>query len=308
MPLNDFSVPDLDGKIAVVTGANDGIGKVIARTLATAGAEVVMPVRTQAKGERAAQEIRESVPGAKVSLASLDLSSLESVAELIEDLGTRLGEINILINNAGVMTPPNRQETQDGFELQFGTNHLGHFALTLGLLPLLKAGKARVTHQSSIAARFGAMSWGDLNWEKSYNGNKAYSESKLAVGLFARELDARSRAEGWGISSNFAHPGVSATNLFAARPEIGRSNDIGARGMISALSRVGVTGTVESSALPALMAATDPNAGGNEFYGPQWVSAGPPRRKKPWGSFGHREEAIRLWDESARLVGERFTG
>src|SRR3954447_16161017 len=127
------------------------------------------------------------------------------------------------------MTPPNHQHTQDGFEFQWGTNHLGHFALTLGLLPLLRAGRARVTHQTSIAARRGAINWEDLNWDNGYDGMRAYIQSKIAVGLFARELDARSREAGWGLSSNMSHPGVAPTNLLAAQPAMGRSKEAGGR-------------------------------------------------------------------------------
>ena len=178
--------------------------------------------------------MRAQAPGAQVSTRVLDLSSLDSVAELVDTLTTEGRPINLLINNAGVMTPPDRQRTKDGFELQFGTNHLGHFALTLGLLPLLREGRARVTHQTSIAARSGEINWDDLNWENGYDGMRAYTQSKIAVGLFARELDARSREAGWGVTSNLSHPGVSPTNLLAAQPAMGRSAETGGRRVISA--------------------------------------------------------------------------
>jgi NAD(P)-dependent dehydrogenase (short-subunit alcohol dehydrogenase family) len=241
MSQSDFQIPDLSGQLAVVTGASDGIGQVIATRLARAGADVVMPVRNPDKGERAAAQIRAQAPGASVSTQVLDLSSLASVAELAAILTAQGRGINLLINNAGVMTPPDRQITENGFELQFGTNHLGHFALTLGLLPLLREGKARVTHQTSIAARSGKINWADLNWENSYDGMKAYTQSKIAVGLFARELDARSRQGGWGVTSNLSHPGVSPTNLLAAQPAMGRSKPTGGRRVVSLLSRLGIT-------------------------------------------------------------------
>ncbi len=151
----DIDLPDLSGKRAVVTGASDGVGLGIATTLAGAGAEVIMPVRNPGKGEAAVATIRERHPLAKLSLESLDLASLASVAALGNKLRADGAPIHFLINNAGVMTPPDRQTTVDGFELQFGTNHLGHFALTGHLLPLLVAGRARVTSQTSIAARSG---------------------------------------------------------------------------------------------------------------------------------------------------------
>ena len=175
---------DLSGQRVVVTGASDGIGLELAAQLATAGAEVVLPVRNPTKGEAALRTIRERAPQADVSVRELDLSSLASVAALGETLRAEGLPIHVLVNNAGVMTPPERQTTVDGFELQWGTNHLGHVALVGQLLPLLRAGGARVTSQLSIAANQNAISWDDLNWERSYDGAKAYSQSKIALGLF----------------------------------------------------------------------------------------------------------------------------
>ncbi|WP_105032548.1 SDR family oxidoreductase [Arthrobacter ruber] len=303
---SDFQVPDLHGTYALVTGASDGIGYVIATRLARAGADVVLPVRNAAKGQAAAERIRTRVPGADVTTRALDLSSLDSVASLVGTLTAEGRPINILINNAGVMTPPNRLTTKDGVELQFGTNHLGHFALTLGLLPLLRDGGARVTHQTSVAARQGGINWDDLNWEKDYDGMKAYSQSKIAVGLFARALDARSRAEGWGLTSNLSHPGISPTNLLAAQPAMGRPKETGSRRLIRLLSRVGITGTVDSAAGPALMAATDPTARGDEFYGPRRVLGGPPARRDLWAPLTSTDDADRIWEHSERLVGAHF--
>lgn len=302
----DIRVPDLRGKLAVVTGASDGIGQVIATRLARAGADVVMPVRTPAKGDAAAARIRSQVPGARVSTRDLDLSSLASVAALVDTLTSEGRPIDILINNAGVMTPPNRQTTEDGFELQFGTNHLGHFSLTVGLLPLLREGRARVTHQTSVAARSGDINWGDLNWEKDYDAMRAYRQSKIAVGLFARELDARSRQAGWDVTSNLSHPGISPTNLLAAQPAMGRPSETAGRRMVRVLSRLGIAGTVQSAALPALMAATDPTAQGDEFFGPKRVIGGAPDRQEFWAPLADRGAARRLWDESERQVGARF--
>ena len=300
----DIRIPDLRATIAVVTGASDGIGLVIATRLARAGAEVIMPVRSPAKGDAAAERVRRLAPGAAVSTRRLDLSSLESVASLVDALTAEGRPIGILINNAGVMTPPERQTTSEGFELQFGTNHLGHFALTLGLLPLLRAGGARVTHQTSIAARSGVINWDDLNWQSSYDGMKAYTQSKIAVALFGRELDARSREADWGVSSNLAHPGVSPTNLLAAQPQMWRTREVGGRRVIRLLSRVGIAGTVESAALPALIAATAPRSGGR-FYGPKRVIGGPPAVQEPWSSFTDSDAGRRLWEESERLIAAR---
>ena len=220
--LPDITVPDLTGKLALVTGASDGLGLALAERLARAGADVLLPVRNQAKGAAAADRIRAAAPAATIAVRTLDLSSLASVAALADELIADGRPIDILINNAGIMTPPSRRQSEDGFELQLATNHLGHFALTAQILPLLRAGQARVTTQASVAANQHGVCWDDLQWEKSYNKNKAYSSSKIAVALFGMQLDRLSRTHDWGITSNVAHPGVSATNLLASHPEMGR--------------------------------------------------------------------------------------
>lgn len=304
----DITVPDQTGRRIVVTGASDGVGLVIAGRLAAAGAEVVMPVRNAAKGEAAVATIRSAHPEARLTLESLDLSSLASVAALGERLRAGGEPIHVLVNNAGVMTPPERQSTQDGFELQFGTNHLGHFALTGALLPLLRAGKARVTSQASIAARSGSINWEDLNFDRSYDGMKAYRQSKIAVGLFALELSRRSAAGGWGITSNLSHPGVAPTSLLAARPEVGRAEQTRARAIIQWLSEHGIlTGTVDTAGMPALMAATSPQARDGGFYGPQWPGGvgGPPGETSLWKPLRSGEGA-RLWAASEELTGVTF--
>ncbi|GAA1830456.1 SDR family oxidoreductase [Agromyces salentinus] len=301
----DLTVPDLSGTRAVVTGASDGMGLGIAERLAAAGAEVIMPVRNREKGERAIAAIRRSNPRADVALRDLDLASLASVAALGATLRAEDRPIHMLINNAGVMTPPERQVTADGFELQFGSNHLGHFALVSHLLPLLKAGRARVTSQVSIAANQGAINWDDLNWERSYDGMKAYSQSKIAFGLFGLELDRRSAANGWGITSNLSHPGIAPTNLLAARPELGRGEEVSGRRLIRALSARGILlGTVESAKLPALMAATDPEAKPGGFYGPRGLGhlGGAPAEQKLYSRLRSADEARRIWEVSERLT------
>lgn len=296
------ALPDLTGHLAVVTGASDGMGLVIASRLAAAGAEVVMPVRNPDKGRAAADRVRRAGGSAPVSTPPLDLASLDSVAALVDRLTADGRPIDILVNNAGLMNPPRRTVTADGFEVQWGTNFLGHFALTVGVLPLLRAGRARVVQQSSIAARRAAIAWDDLNSERDYDVMRAYGQSKLASALFGFALDARSTAEGWGITSVVAHPGVSPTNLLAAQPGLGRDRPTAGRRIIRLLSRVGVTGTVDSAAGPALLAATGPDVHGGEFYGPRRVLAGRPVRIQPWTPMRSREDAERLWDVAARLV------
>ncbi|MBZ6101327.1 SDR family oxidoreductase [Streptomyces olivaceus] len=310
MPRTDFdiTVPDQSGKRAVVTGASDGIGLGIATRLAAAGAEVVLPVRNPRKGEAALEAIRGQVPDADVSLRTLDLSSLDSVAALGRTLLAEDRPVHLLVNNAGVMTPPERQTTADGFELQLGTNHLGHFALVAHLLPLLRAGRARVTSQISVAANQGAINWDDLNWERFYDGRRAYSQSKIAFGLFGLELDRRSAAAGWGITSNLSHPGVAPTSLLAARPELGRDKDTMGVRLIRALSARGILlGTVRTAQLPALYAATSPEAEGGALYGPGGPGhlGGPPAHQKLYTRLHGTDEARRVWERSEELTGAR---
>ena len=301
-----FTLPNLTGKRAVVTGASDGVGFGIAQRLAAAGAEVVMPVRNTTKGEAAADRIRDEVPGARLVLASVEPSSLASIAALGEELRAEGKPIHLLINNAGVMTPPERQTTADGFELQFGTNHLGHMALTGELLPLLKAGQARVTSQASIAARRGKINWDDLNWEK-YDGMAAYRQSKIAFGLFGLELQRRSAAHGWGITSNLSHPGVAPTNLLSARAELGRTEATPGRRMIAWLSARGLlVGTPRAAALPALLAATSPTAKPGVLYGPTGPgnTGGAPDEQTLYRPLRSPEDAARIWTVSQQLLGQ----
>ncbi|ROQ38704.1 NAD(P)-dependent dehydrogenase (short-subunit alcohol dehydrogenase family) [Frondihabitans sp. PhB188] len=307
--ISEISLSDLTGQRAVVTGGSDGIGRRIATRLAAAGAEVVLPVRNPAKGAATVETIRAAVPSAAVTLRQLDLSSLESVAALADTLAGEGDPIRILVNNAGIMTPPSRQVTVDGFESQFGTNHLGHFALVARLLPLLTAGRARVTSQISVSANNGAINWDDLGWERSYAGGRAYSQSKIALGLFGLELDRRSRAGGWGITSTLAHPGVAPTSLLAARPEMGRAADTAGVRLIRWLSARGILlGTPESAALPALLAAASTASEGGRFYGPSGAGhlGGPPAEQKLYSRLGSEEDARRIWTVSEHVTGVAF--
>ncbi len=307
------TVPDLSGKLVVITGANSGLGFGLARRLSAAGADVVMAIRNRAKGEAAIEEIRASVPDAKLSIKPLDLASLASVAALGEQLNAEGRPIDILINNAGVMTPPERDTTADGFELQFGSNHLGHFALTAHLLPLLRAATgARVVSLSSLAARMNAkIHFDDPQFEKSYQAMAAYGQSKLAVLMFALELDRRSRAAGWGIMSNAAHPGLTKTNLQISGPSHGRDKP-------SLMQRLYTTSwrwapffwqEIDEGILPALYAAATPQAEGGVFYGPRGfyeAAGGGVQPAHVVARARNEEDRRRLWELSERLTGVSY--
>lgn len=229
-----------------------------------------------------------------------------SVQQLREtgSFGSRPARGRLLINNAGVMTPPERQTTAGGFELQFGTNHLGHFALTGHLLPLLRAERARVTSHTSIAARSGEINGDDLNWERGYAGMRAYRQSKIACGLFGLERSRLSITAGWEITSNIAHPGVAPTSL-AARSEVERTKDTTEVRMIRWLSARGlIVGTVASATLPALMAAVAPEATDGGFSTVRGGPAGPQKHGNPLHSM---RNASRLWQASQELTGITFT-
>ncbi|MFZ1178041.1 MAG: SDR family oxidoreductase [Mycobacterium sp.] len=303
------TVPDLSGKLVVVTGANSGLGLGLTRRLSAAGADVVMAIRNRAKGEAAIEEIRATVPDAKLTIKSLDLSSLAAVAAVGEQLNAEGRPIDILINNAGVMTPPERDTTADGFELQFGSNHLGHFALTAHLLPLLRAAKgARVVSLSSLAARFGKIHFQDPQFEKSYSAMSAYGQSKLAVLMFARELNRRSREAGWGVMSNAAHPGLTMTNLQVSGPSHGREKPA----LMERLYKASWRWTpfmwqeIQDGILPALYAAAAPQAQGDAFYGPLGffeVSGGGVKLARVPARARNDADGQRLWELSEQLTG-----
>jgi NAD(P)-dependent dehydrogenase (short-subunit alcohol dehydrogenase family) len=307
------TVPDLSGKLAIVTGANSGLGFGLARRLSAAGADVVMAIRTKAKGEKAIEEIHATVPDAKLTIKSLDLSSLAAVAALGEQLNADGRPIDILINNAGVMTPPERDTTVDGFELQFGSNHLGHFALTAHLLPLLRAANgARVVSLSSLAARqSGSIHFDDLQFEKSYAPMSAYGQSKLANLIFALELDRRSREAGWGIVSSAAHPGLTKTNLQISGPSRGREKPALMQRLYTASWRLApfLWQEIDDGILPALYAAATPHAEGGAFYGPRGfyeAAGGGVARAKVPANARNEADNRRLWELSEQLTGVSY--
>jgi NAD(P)-dependent dehydrogenase (short-subunit alcohol dehydrogenase family) len=305
-----YEIPDQAGKLAVVTGASDGLGLQIATRLAAAGADLVLPVRNPHKGAAAVERIRTAAPHAQVTTAELDLASLESVRALGAGLLTDGRPVDILINNAGVMTPPTRHETQDGFELQFGTNFLGHFALTAHIFPLLREGSARVTTLSALAARSGSFQWEDLQYQGKYAAMKAYGQSKLAEMLFALELDRRSRAAGWGIVSNTAHPGLTLTNLQTSGWNMG-SDKTSVRTASFRLAPKVLPFLVQrpqAGALPALYAATSPDARGGAFYGPDGFAhlTGGPTEQKLYRTAEDLDAARRIWAEGEKLTQLSF--
>lgn len=306
------TVPDLSGRLAVVTGSNSGLGFGLARRLSAAGADVVMAIRNRAKGEAAIDEIRATVPNAKLTIKPLDLSSLAGVAALGKQLNADGRPIDILVNNAGVMTPPQRDTTTDGFELQFGSNHLGHFALTAHLLPLLRAAdQARVVSLSSVAARRGRIHFDDPQFEKSYTPMQAYGQSKLAVLMFARELDRRSKEAGWGIVSNAAHPGLTKTNLQITGPSRGRAKPSTMERLYTLSWRLTpfLWQEIDEGILPALYAATSPQAEGGAFYGPHGMyeaAGGGVTAAKVPARARDDADCRQLWEMSERLTGVNY--
>jgi NAD(P)-dependent dehydrogenase (short-subunit alcohol dehydrogenase family) len=295
-------IPDQAGRTAVVTGANSGLGLVAARELARAGADVVLACRNAEKGEAAVESIRAVVPGARVAVEALDLSSLASVRDFAERFAAGHESLDLLINNAGVMAPP-RRETADGFELQFGTNHLGHFALTGLLLGKLEGREdARVVTLSSGAHKLGRIDFDDLQRRRRYFRWTVYGQSKLANILFARELDRRLREAGSTVKSLAAHPGYAATNLQSAAPP---ALD---RALMAVTNRL-LAQSAEMGALPELYAATRPNLDGGLFIGPDgWEEQrGHPKVVFPSRAGQDAVTAARLWEASEELTGVSYS-
>ncbi|WP_433296213.1 SDR family oxidoreductase [Actinoplanes sp. CA-030573] len=304
LPHTHVAVGDLSGKRVLITGANSGIGFGLTRRFAAAGAEVILAVRNHAKGLAALDQVRTTTPHAQLELRRLDLASLASVADLGKELAAEERPLDFLINNAGIMKPPRRELTEDGFELQFGSNYLGHFALTAHLLPLLRAaGTSRVVTLSSLYNRSGRIDLDDLNGE-DYDAQRQYALSKLANLMFARELNKRSLAGGWGIRSNSAHPGGTVTNLQTTGP-----GDT----LITRLGRLTyrlpfMWQQVDTGILPALYAATSPEAEGGGYYGPAGVfelTRGVKPARVPARALDE-DTASRLWDVSERLARVTF--
>jgi len=287
-------IPDLGGKIAVVTGANSGLGYETALELARHGAHVVLACRDERRGTDALERMRADAPQASVELALLDLADLASVRKFAEGYAGDRTQLDILVNNAGVMALAERRLTADGFEMQFGTNHLGHFALTGLLLPQLQARPgSRVVSVTSFGHKVGRIKFDDLQAERSYRKWLRYGQSKLANLLFIFELDRRARAAGSGLTAAVAHPGYANTNLQAGT-SFQWSNFMAQ--------------SAADGALPALYAATAADVQGGEFFGPGGFMQqhGAPKRVKAAKKAYDTDVARRLWEVSEQLTGVTY--
>ncbi|QYG94954.1 SDR family NAD(P)-dependent oxidoreductase [Iamia sp. SCSIO 61187] len=298
-------IPSQEGRTVVVTGATSGLGLESALALAGAGARVLLAARNAEKAERARSQVAAVATGPEPEVVALDLADLASVRSAAADIATRAPQLDVLMNNAGVMALPHA-ETADGFEMQLGTNHLGHFALTGLVLPqLLAADAPRVVTTSSGAHKAGRMRWDDLQSTKRYQRWVAYSQSKLANLLFTYELDRRARAAKTALASVAAHPGYAATHLQAAGPEMSGST-VGVRVMELA-NRVAAQSAADG-ALPQLYAATMPDVRGGEYFGASrlFETRGAPTRVESTKRSHSRADASRLWHVSEQLTDVRY--
>ncbi len=297
---NTRDIPDQSGKLAIITGATGGLGLETALGLAEAGADVILAGRNPTKGRNAEALIHQKHKNAKVRFELADMANLASIKNFADRMLTAGRPINILVNNAGIMAPHDRGTTADGFELQLGTNYLSHFALTARLLPLLSAAKARVVQLSSFGHRTGTIQLNDLNYEKGYSPFPVYSQSKLAMLMFALELDRRSNANGWGLTSVAAHPGFARTDLFANGPA--PDANVILRTIIP-VAKLLMGQSAAAGALPTLMAATMPGVKGGQYFGPQGFKEfkGPPGPGKIEKQALDLGVSARLWKRQNSL-------
>jgi len=294
-------IPDLSGRTALVTGANGGLGFETTRALARARAHVILAARNPEKTAAAEKRLREEIPDASLEVVAIDLGSLASIREAAERVLAEHPQIDLLVNNAGVMACP-EQRTADGFELQLGVNHLGHWALTARLLPaLLRAGAARVVSVTSTAHHMGrALDPSNPHLEGHYGAWKAYGQSKLANFHFAIGLQRRFEAAGVSAQSLMAHPGLSNTDLQATSVETS-GGGLTQRFFHGLAGSTGMT--PEQGALPQIRAATDPKARGGELYAPRFVNNGPPVRRPILRRLGLSGAIAKLWEVSERETG-----
>ena len=298
-------IPDQSGKTVVVTGANSGIGFGAATVLAAKGAHVIFACRNLDKANKAVASLREEVSDANVDVMELNLANLDSVRSFADAFRGRFDSLHLLCNNAGVMALP-KTMTDDGFEMQIGTNHLGHFALT-GLLlePLLKAGEGRVVSVASVAHRLGKMDFDDLQSEEKYDKWAAYGQSKLANLLFIFELNRRAAAAKADLIAAAAHPGYAATNLQFVGPEM--SGSVFSK-LFMSVGNVVLAQDQRAGAWPTLFAATDPGVRGGDYIGPGGVMEmrGRPKKVDSTGRSKKTDDWKRLWEISEELTGVRY--
>jgi NAD(P)-dependent dehydrogenase (short-subunit alcohol dehydrogenase family) len=299
-------IPDQTGRTVLVTGANSGLGLRSAEALAAAGARVLLACRNAEKATAALETVKAGATGAVPEVVALDLSDLASVQACAEEVGRRVERLDVLLNNAGVMALPLRR-TADGFEMQFGTNHLGHFALTGRLLPaLLRADAPRVVTVSSTMHRIGRMRWDDPNWEQGrYSKWPAYGQSKLANLLFSSELQRRAIEAGTALTAASAHPGYASTHLQAAGPEMAGNKVMG---HLMGLSNRLVGQSDAMGALPQLYAATAPDVGPDDYFGPDGIGEqrGHPKRVGRTRKAADPTAGARLWKISENLTGVTY--
>jgi len=297
-------MPPQTGRVALVTGATSGLGLETARALAGAGTRVILAARNEAKAAEAVADIGRTVPGAALAFEKLDLASLASVREAATRIAGQYASLDLLVNNAGVMAIPRRMLTPDGFEMQFASNFLGHFALTRLLLPMLRAvPAARVVTLGSLAARGGAIAFDDPQLARGYSPWRAYCQSKLACVMFAIELGRRAKNAGWKLVSAAAHPGWSVTNLQSVGPQMGLDRpslaSIGMRMFEPLLAQSAAAG-----ALPTLFAATAPGVGNGDYAGPDGLGGlkGTPVLVQPPVAALNGANGKRLWDMAEALT------
>jgi NAD(P)-dependent dehydrogenase (short-subunit alcohol dehydrogenase family) len=303
-------IPPQPGRTAVVTGATSGLGYETALALAGSGARVLLASRNEVKAAEVLARIRRIHPRALVAFEALDLSNLASVAACAARIAQAAPSLDLLVNNAGVMAIPTRHMTADGFEMQFAANYLGHFALTLHLLPqLLAASAPRVVALSSIVHRAGRLRFNDLNGENGYRGWSAYAQSKIAMLMFSLELDRRARRQGWHLMSNAAHPGYAVTELQSAGPRMGRRDAPRFFERLMKLAEPFVAQSAEAGARPTLYAATAPDAEGGVLYGPDgfYELKGDVKKAKIATRALDQADWLRLWNVSEQITGVRMS-
>lgn len=294
------SIPSQKGRIALITGANSGLGKETTKWFAKKDIKVIMACRNVEKGEQVKAEILKEIPSAEIDVMQVDLASLDSIRVFATEFKAKYDQLDLLINNAGIMVPP-LMSTKEGFEIQFGVNHLGHFLLTNLLLDVVtKTKDSRIVVLSSGAHRSGKIMFNDINWEKSYSKFQAYAQSKLANLMFALDLNEKLKSAGKSTIAVAAHPGVARTNL-------GRHfNKILYFLMLPLF--YAITHSAAKGALPTVMAALDPNVKGGDYYGPQSKREmkGPPGPASIAPQTLDRDVRDKLWAISEELTGEKF--